>query len=286
MSVLFVRSGGGAPGLDIHAGIMMALDEAGIKSTANIGTSAGAIISAMDSFGYSGEKIAGIVRGLEDSDFRDEVRLWKLRMLWVTHWLKHKPIDKILATWLPGEWERLRKRLRVVATDVNTGREKVFSWKDRDWIDLRQAVLASMSISGVFPWVQTQCGTYADGGTVANLPLPRDWKSFDEVWLLIATRGYRYPKKNRGIISRLLLNIDWYAADQLFDVFHAVKGAKNVYVVWPTVGSASGALRFNHELIEMAYVTALDQIKAILKNRNVSPETNGCEVRGTGPCLN
>jgi predicted acylesterase/phospholipase RssA len=50
---LFVRSGGGLPGLDIHCGIWLALEQAGIRADANSGTSAGAAVAALDSAGWS-----------------------------------------------------------------------------------------------------------------------------------------------------------------------------------------------------------------------------------------
>ncbi len=265
-SILFVRSGGGLPGLDIHAGIWQALSEAGIHSTHNAGCSAGAIMAALDSAGRSAEEVCGLLRGLSDADVRRERFAWKLRLPWVDYFLDSAPIRDLLAKWLPARWSDLRKPLEVVATHVETG--ECIRFGDSEGLQLNDAlvslVLASMSISGVFPWVTIGGAHFADGGVRANLPLPKCHADFDEIWLLIATRPIRYRRRARGILSRLLLNLDWYAYDQIADVLEATGGRSKFRVIWPALYPDGGALRFDHRLIQDAY----EQTRKILAEGN------------------
>lgn len=260
--ILFVRSGGGLPGLDIHTGIWLALAEAGITATHCVGTSAGAIISAFDAAGRSSAGIEFLLRSLADSDVRSERFAWKLRIPWIDWFLDSAPVARLLGANLPRHFSDLTKPLEVVATRCLTG-EAV--WFNSDLAaTLRSAVLASMSISGVFPWVTIAGQWYSDGGTRANLPLPSNWQVYDEVWLLIATRPLRYQKKTdaqHGLLTRLMLNLDFFACDQILDVLEPVRGNQRVRVLWPQCGSEHGTLHFDHNLIEVAYQETRQQIK-------------------------
>lgn len=264
MRRLFVRSGGGMPGIDIHCGIWQALEARGIRADACIGTSAGAIVSAMDAAGMTAARAADIVGALSDQDVRQERFLWKLRLAWIDYWLEHAPIERLIADLMPTTFSGLAKPLRVACTRVEDGGKVIFNQETGD-ADLRAAILASMSISGVFPWVQIQGEWYADGGTRANLPMPEDWHIYDEVWLLIATRPTFYRTTKRGIPARLMLNADWLMADQIMDVIGWAGAHPRCRIVWPACGATSGSLRFNHGLI----ATAREQTEAILATRDL-----------------
>ncbi len=244
------------PGLDIHAGIWRALEDSGIRATACIGTSAGALVSAMDASGWTAAQAEAFLQAQSDDAMRSERFAWKLRIPWLDSWLKHEPIRALLDAHLPGQFSDLEKPLRVCCTGVADGSRMTFSAAcGNPW--LREAVLASMSISGVFPWVPIGGEWYADGGARANLPLPDDWHTWDEVWLLIATRPTFYRKRNRGLLSRLMLNVDWLMADQIYDVLNVVAGDARVRVIWPQCGDTSGTLHFDHRLIDIAYADTL-----------------------------
>jgi predicted acylesterase/phospholipase RssA len=240
------------PGMDIHAGIWRALSDHGIHATDCIGTSAGAIVSAMDAAGWTSAQARDFIAGLKDRDVRHELFAWKARIPFIDHWLSSEGIARILAANLPDDFAALPKPLRVCCTRVADAARTTFG-RDYGALNLREAVLASMSISGVFPWVRIGDTEYCDGGVRANVPLPDDYETYDEVWLLIATRPTFYRAKRRNMLSRLILNVDWLLADQLFDVLGATINKPKVKVLWPQVGGASSMLRFNHRLIGEAY---------------------------------
>ena len=257
--ILFVRSGGGMPGLDIHAGINLALYKNGIRATHNAGCSAGAIIAALDSYGFSPVGIATLIRNLTDDEVLKERFAWKARALWVDYFLEHEPIFTLLERLLPASFNELVKPLHVAATRCRDGYKATFGSS----VSLRHAVLASMSIHGVFPTVSIDDELYCDGGVRNNLPLPRDWETYDEVWLLIATPPTSYRQRS-GILARLMLNIAWLMRDQIEDVIEQTSGNPKVKVIWPNVGKFSAMLRFDHDLINLAKMEADKQIKAQL----------------------
>lgn len=287
--VLFVRSGGGMPGLDIHAGITLALAEAGIFSTHNVGTSAGAIISALDSAGWTATQIAAEVASLNDGDVRKERVLWKARAMWIDHYLSNEPAVELLEKLMPRLFTDLQKPCCAVATRVRDGKKVWFCGPDLEIVSgtvyhqLRPAVMASFSIHGVFPTVAIAGDEYADGGVRANLPLPPTWKEFDEVWLLIATPPVHY-RQRRNIISRLLLNVAWLMRDQVEDVLEEVAGDPRVRVVWPDVGGKDSTLRFNHRLLNSARTLAAEQIK-LLKQISDAPASEPRPGTGTSSAM-
>lgn len=246
--VLFVRSGGGMPGLDIHAGIWRALDEAGIVATHCSGTSAGAIVSAMDAAGWDGWSACRIVNAMTDAEIRHDRPLWKLRVPWMESFLETDRIRAALDQILPARFDALEKPLSCWSVRprdralVNVARPELAP-------DVTTACLASMAIAGAFPRVTLCDGEdYIDGGVRFNLPLPTDWRDFDEVWLLIATGRAGSYRRVRGIIGNLLLNVSILVEDQVLDVLAETAGDPRVHVIRPDLPTPLGSFHFDHSL--------------------------------------
>lgn len=249
---IIVRSGGGFPGLDIHAGISLAMEDAGIVPHAVHGTSAGAIISLLQAGGRSASYVAQLLESLSDRDVRAERTCWKLRMPWIDWFLDSAPIRELLALHGPGSYASLRMELACWAVSaqngaaVNVARPEIFA----DPVD---AAIASMSIAGVFPSVRGLNGIdYIDGGIRRNLPLPADWKDYDRVILCIAAPWPTDYAKTTGILTHLIRNFQIAMQDQIDDPLEEVSGAGNVLVLWPSVSGKGGMFRFDHSLIEEA----------------------------------
>ena len=62
------RGPGGLPGLDVHAGAWLALEEKGIVPDRLAGCSAGAITSAFQAAGMTAREFVGILRALKTKD--------------------------------------------------------------------------------------------------------------------------------------------------------------------------------------------------------------------------
>lgn len=266
------------PGLDIHAGINLALEKFGIVSTHNCGVSAGAAIGAMDSCGHSAQTIAFIIRELSDEDVRQERPFWKLRALVIDWFLDNDKIWNLLTRVLPvSDFYQLQKPLRVWATHCETGGERIFEDGTRTTPQLQKALLASMAIKGIFPSVEIYDELYSDGGTNSNLPLPEDFLEYDEVWFLIATPPTEFPDRD-GIISNLLLNVAWLMEAQIQRTLEFARSlidlgipfwrpATKIFVIRPTCGRESSMLRFDHSLIDQAQAEAISQISQQLGTR-------------------
>ncbi len=252
--ILFVRSGGGLPGLDIHAGIWRALQLAGIEATHCSGTSAGAIVSAFDTSSLIGALgFANLIEGLRDDDVRAERWLWKLRVPFIGNYLENYKIQALLHTWICADFPTVKQ---LQCWSVNSADGSVQNVARPELAEgPAVAALASMSICGVFPPVRLLDGNdYFDGGPAANLPLPPVLADFDEVWLLVATGRRGTYQRDESMLTRLIHNVHWMMDDQIQDAIAlARKLNANVRVIWPDLPTPGGALHFDHALIDQAY---------------------------------
>ena len=244
------------PGLSIHAGITSALADRNIFSTHCAGTSAGAIVSALDAAGHSADEIAGLVTGLTDSDVRAPRFAWRLRP-WIDYWLSDRPIRKLFYDLLPADWSSLTKPLSVHVTRTSDGTPVAIDGPGMGIVP--DCVYASMAIYGVFPPARLFDGNeYADGGAREYVPLPDQPADFDEIWLLLACGQRDTYRTSSGYITRLLRNAAWMMDDQIDDAVllmaHFARGPEpgdtgpKVYVVRPQIPTPLGALHMDPSL--------------------------------------
>lgn len=251
--VLFVLSGGGMPGLDIHVGIWRALSELGITATDVSGTSAGAIIGALNASGWLPHAVEDMIRSMSD-DFLRQTRLaWPLRLASIESIMRNDHILGILEDFLPTRWSQFRKPFSAWACDkrtgalANTARPELTS-------NPALAVLASMSICGIFPAVPLLDGNaYIDGGARFNLPLPENWTDFEEVWLLVAATPPEDYTRN-DVLSNLLRNIQVMHKGVVANIIDRVSADPRIRIIWPSLPGDTSLLSFNHDLIDQAYV--------------------------------
>ncbi len=150
-------SGGGSRGL-AHIGVLKALEEAEVKPEVISGASMGAIIGALIAAGYSAEDLIRIATEKQSSKMF-ELNRPKLGLA------THAPIRKILSEFLPETFEELQIPLYISTTNLNTGKNEIFSEGP-----LLDPVLASSSIPIVFKPIQINGDFYVDGGLTDNLP--------------------------------------------------------------------------------------------------------------------
>lgn len=266
---LLVMAGGGLPGLDLLAGMLIALDEHGYDNAGwdrIIGTSAGAIAGAFVAAGYHPTHIAEILHRLDERDVLPRRFLWFLRLRFIDHFIKPDGVQKVFANYLPETFTALGIRFEAVTCNRSTGLQRNFGVG----LHLREAVRASMSIAGFFPAVEIDGEEYVDGGPVANLALPPDWKDYDEVFLLIPSQPTNYEPQRRDVLTEIRRNLDFALKDQVNDPLEEVRpwawvpeGLRTteserpgpaVHVIRPPdLGEPSpGLLHFDHSLIRTA----------------------------------
>ena len=263
--ILFCRSGGGLPGLDIHAGIWQALAARGIAATACHGTSAGAIVSALDAAEWDASAARTLIASFASDDVVDYRFAWRTRSGFLANICEGKAVDRVLAEHLPASWAAYTKPLATWATQAGTSR-RINVFRDTIAHSPAEAVAMSSRIPAVFPPIRGADGLwYVDGGMRENLPLPADWQSYDQVWLLIATGEPSRTDPAGTVLGNILRVFRHLMADQILDIIEQVDGDPQVRVIWPRL-KTPGMLEFDHALIDQARketLNILDQMKEV-----------------------
>jgi len=194
-------SGGGARGL-AHIGVLQRLEEVGFPLDSVTGTSAGAMVGALHASGFSGREIEDLFRRLDltraflepllrnpgetlgeqedrESTFMSIER--KNGQVSLAQGLRsglevQRTLQGLLARgayFSEGDFDRLRRPLRILATNLETGQGRVFGQGD-----LVEAVRASMAVPGGFRPVVIEGQQYVDGALVENLPVSTAKEAF------------------------------------------------------------------------------------------------------------
>lgn len=152
-------SGGGIKGM-CHAGVLKALEEAGVKPDIISGVSAGAIVGALYADGHSPDEIAEI---FEHVEFR------KMTKLQVPDggFFRTERFEKYLGSKLRAKtFEDLKIPLKIVATNLDRGESVTFSSGK-----LLPVIMASTTVPILFPPRKINSENYVDGGVFKNFPV-------------------------------------------------------------------------------------------------------------------
>lgn len=166
----FVLSGGGNQAV-AQVGMLRALVEHGVVPDVVVGTSAGAINAAAvaaDPTPAGVERLAEVWRELHSENIFPGGRVsraWNV-LTRSTHLFDNQGLQAIVDLLPVDRFEDLRIPLRVVATDYESGEEVVLAAGP-----VRQAVIASAALPGVFPPIHHDGRMLIDGGVVNNVPL-------------------------------------------------------------------------------------------------------------------
>jgi len=192
--VFLVLSGGGARGF-AHIGVIKSLESHNIKPDIISGTSMGAIVGGLYSYGYSIEKIEKIARNFDWKEFA------KFFILPTTNknFIEKDGVLKFFRN-LTGNTkiEDLEKKFYAVAFDLKNNSEIII-----DKGDLASAMRASMSIPIVFTPFPYEDRLLFDGGLIN--PLPVDVIDYKKGDYIIAVNVL---KKKVGKLSKEHLNLD------------------------------------------------------------------------------
>lgn len=194
-------SGGGARGL-AHIGVIQRFEEVGFPLDSITGTSAGAMVGALHASGFSGREIEDLFRRLDltraflepllrnpgetlgEQEDRESTFMSIERKNGQTSLAQglrsglevQRTLQGLLARgayFSEGDFDRLRRPLRILATNLETGQGRVFGAGD-----LVEAVRASMAVPGGFRPVVIDGQQYVDGALVENLPVSTAKEAF------------------------------------------------------------------------------------------------------------
>jgi NTE family protein len=158
-------TGGGALGY-AHVGALLALEEAGISPEYVAGASMGALIGLFYTYGFSPKEIVSII-------YESKVDK-KVSLVAVTGaenkglgFITHKKVKKILDKYiLTNSFDSLKKNFTVLVSNLTDARTESYCTGGQ----LKEYVLASMSVPVLFEPIIINDKVYVDGGSLNHLP--------------------------------------------------------------------------------------------------------------------
>lgn len=236
MSVGLVLSGGGARGA-FEAGVVAAVEDAGIEISVVSGTSAGAVNAAGLAAGFSADRLAALWASLSDAQvYRQRWDLWNLvrpaglvgsgswseRLLrtvgwtWLWDW---QPLRRTLTRIFGGEQVPVTGRVPLVVSSVQvTGGDLVRFASARpprprdDVVETGITVdhlIASAAIPLLFRPGHVGGDPYWDGGIVANTPLAPALSWLPDAVVVVTTTTLRRPAPvPRSLAQAVTLLVD------------------------------------------------------------------------------
>ena len=181
-----------------HIGVLRALEKAGIQIDCVAGTSAGSIIGAAFASGLSASQIEEI--GYK-TNWNQLFALRPSRKGLVSS----GPIESYIRKYLKvDKFEQLKKPLAVVATDICSGDEVIFT---RGALD--KAIRASCSIPGIYIPVELEGRQLVDGGMAENVPVKALKSLGADVVIAVNVFGHHQVFPPASNVFQILMRV-WY----------------------------------------------------------------------------
>ena len=154
--------GGGAAKGFAHVGVIAVLEEAGLRPSYVVGTSAGSLVAALYASGKSSAELQKAALNIEEAAITD----WMLPLVG-RGVFRGDALGRYVNEAVAGRLiEDMRIPLGVVATDLGNGQAVMFQRGDTG-----TAVRASSAVPAVFVPVKINGRDYVDGGLVAPVPV-------------------------------------------------------------------------------------------------------------------
>lgn len=180
-----VLSGGGALGI-AHLGVLHDIEKEGLIPQEIVGTSMGGIIGACVAVGMKEAEIYAAVKRFSN------LFNWLKVSFTGNSFIENDKLGKIFdALFEKRKMKDTDIPLKLIATNLHNGHKKVFTSKDD--VLIRDAILATMAIPGVFEEKSIGGETYGDGFLCENLGITE--ASLDEV-LAVDVMGEHSFEKN------------------------------------------------------------------------------------------
>ncbi len=154
--------GGGAARGFAHIGVIQVLEEAGIRPSLVVGTSAGSLVAAFYASGKTGAQLQQVAESMEEATIAD----WTLP-IFSRGVLRGEALARYVGAQVNGRLiEAMPLPLGIVATDLNSGEGVLFQRGDT-----ATAVRASSAVPALFQPVRISGREYVDGGLVSPVPV-------------------------------------------------------------------------------------------------------------------
>lgn len=154
--------GGGAARGFAHVGVIQILEEAGVRPSLVVGTSAGSLVAALYASGKTGAQLQQLAEAMEEATFAD----WTLP-IFSRGVLRGEALARYVNAQVNGRLiESMTLPLGIVATDLQSGQGVLFQRGDT-----AMAVRASSAVPALFQPVKIAGREYVDGGLVSPVPV-------------------------------------------------------------------------------------------------------------------
>ncbi|MBN1448345.1 MAG: BamA/TamA family outer membrane protein, partial [Bacteroidetes bacterium] len=288
-TVGLVLSGGGARGLS-QVGVLLALEEAGIRPDFVVGTSIGAIVGGLYASGYTPERLRRVIRDLDWQSIMqltDEanrsalsvdqkpvsdrsiltLRLDGLQPMLPVAVSNGQRLTNVLnglalqGIWLSTDFDNLMVPYRAVATDLLHGRRVVLSSGS-----LAEAMRASATIPVMYAAVARDSMLLVDGGIVSNFPIDvAEERGCDIIIAVNTVSPLRTPEQIGNPLETL---------DQVFNVMMREKFEEQTagadFVIEPDLGTITGTqFELADSLISAGY-TAGKRMAGVIRDSMIS----------------
>lgn len=249
--IAWALGGGGARGF-AHLGVLKVLQEEGIPVDALAGTSMGAVMAVLFAAGANLKYLAALAAKISWENFID----LRFPRYGLVEGKRITPLIRLLTK--RKSLNELEIPVRVIATDLTTGEEVVFS---EGALDL--AVRASISIPGVFTPVPYGERLLVDGGLVAGVPVTAAAAMGMDLVFAVYVPGELNPEPPRSVFDIL-----YRSSEIMMRRLDGIQLRQAALVITPEVGGV-GTLQFYRaeECIakgEAAARAALPQIRRLI----------------------
>lgn len=183
--------GGGVVRGFAQVGVLMALEEAGIKADVVTGTSVGSIVGAFVAAGFTTEELSELTNHLR---WTGMARIaWPGRGGWISFYKLEQFVRRELND---PTFEDLKIPFAAVATDLITGNPVVLNQGS-----VARAVAASSAVPGIVVPIEIDGKLLSDGGVSDNLPV-RTTRALGADYVIAVNILGRYYSKARNPLTR------------------------------------------------------------------------------------
>lgn len=248
--------GGGTRGIG-HIGVIKAFEELGIKADLVAGTSAGSLVGALYSAGYTSAQMIDILKGLKTKDIRNSKVIWKPS--------NSENIEEVLKKVFGKDlmFSELNNPLSIVAVDIKTGEETVITSGS-----VAKASSGSCAVPGIFSPVVYGDKHLVDGGL--HNTVPADVVRFMGADVVIAVEVNR--ARGQGTDSLKILDVLKVSLGIMMQANVSQKLEYADLVIKPGLESYSSIkLKGIDEMIQEGYDMAMSHKEELIKLATQKP---------------
>ncbi len=256
LKIGLVLGGGAARGF-AHIGVIQVLEEAGIRPSLVVGTSAGSLVAAFYASGKTGTQLQQVAETMEEATFAD----WTLP-IFSRGMLRGEALSRYVSTQVHGRLiESMPMPLGIVATDLNNGQGVLFQRGD-----IATAVRASSAVPALFQPVRISGRDYVDGGLVSPVPVRYARQMGAE--LIIAVDISSAPESNSASDTLQILMQTFSIMSKSINNFELREADVVVKPALLGVGSSDfGARRRSIEAGRLAMQAMMPQLRAAMNGQ-------------------